>query len=219
MTRVGVKDLIRCILVEDAGARHFGAVDLTQGATAAVVAALFLARNLVRVKCHVEVIIEIAPCEDTQRKCQPFRRLKASISASGAPDTATNSAPSLLAAVWGEYSVIPRQVHARQRHQRGQACHQVQRFQRPQPRLRNSRISRRYCHDAYYNKIPLASLAHRWLCRFLLRYPSPCLTSYDFVILRKPYAQSISGAQSSPASWLEKTQRSRPHGGVHVDNI
>ena len=61
MTRVGVKDLIRCILVEDAGARHFGAVALTrQGAAAAVVAKLFLARNLVRVKCQVVVIIEIA---------------------------------------------------------------------------------------------------------------------------------------------------------------
>jgi hypothetical protein len=33
---------------------------------------------------------------------------------------------------------------------------------------------------------------------------SPYLTSHAFVVLRKLHVQLISGAQSSPAPWLEK---------------
>ena len=41
-------------------------------------------------------------------------------------------------------------------------------------------------HSYYYEKIPGVRKIHEWVMSFLLKHPNPLLTSYAYVVLRKP---------------------------------
>ncbi|MGH8461575.1 MAG: class I SAM-dependent methyltransferase [Stenotrophobium sp.] len=67
---------------------------------------------------------------------------------------------------------------------RGPTAKQLQRLQRLGYEI--ERYNGYYGHEPYYARIPVIRTLHRLFTQFLLRHPSPHLTSFAYVVIRKP---------------------------------